>query len=281
VNLGWMYEHGLGTERSPALALEWYRKAAAKGLPEGEFNAASLIEAGAGAPPDFAAAAAGYARAAQKNFAPANYRLGLLLEQKKVPAAEYGTALLRYRAAALAGLPDAQFAAARLLLDVGGTTNAREALDRLQQAARAGHAPAQVMLADAASQYRIARQLAADASGAAQALGWLRAAAEQNYRDAQLGLAIALEEGRGTARDPGGAASWYAKAAAAGNAEATYRLALLYDEGIGVPRDTVKARDLLGEAAALGHNGARQRFERLLGSGLPQQDGTDPFKAIR
>jgi TPR repeat protein len=137
------------------------------------------------------------------------------------------------------------------------------------------------MLADAASQYRIALQLSSGPDGAAQALPWLRAAAEQNYRDAQLRLGIALEEGRGTPRDPGAAASWYAKAAAAGDAEATYRLALLHDEGIGVPRDTVKARDLLGEAAALGHERARERFDRLLGSGLPQQDSGDPFKAIR
>ena len=96
-----------------------------------------------------------------------------------------------------------------------------------------------------------------------------------------MGLGIALEEGRGTARDPGEAASWYAKAATAGDAEATYRLALLFDEGIGVPRDTVKARDLLSQAAALGHDKARDRFNRLLGPGLPELDGGDFFKGPR
>ena len=279
VNLGWLHEYGLGTERAPARALEWYRKAAAQGLAEGDFNAASLLEAGA--PPDLAGAAVGFARAAQKNFAPANYRLGRLLEEKMVPIADYGDALTRYRTAARAGLPEAQFAAARLLLAGGSTANAVEALDWLQQAGRRGHAPAQALLADAPSQYRIALQLSTEPAGTAQALGWLRAAADQDYRDAQLGLAIALEEGRGTARNPGDAASWYAKAAAAGNAEATYRLALLYDEGTGVPRDTVKARDLLGRAADLGHDGARERLTRLLGPSLPQLNGSDFFKEPR
>src|SRR6185503_7731455 len=126
----------------------------------------------------------------------------------------------RYRAAARAGLPEAQFAAARLLLAGGGAKQAVEALDWLQQAARREHAQARATLADAASQYRIAVQLSSGPGGAAQALPWLRAAAEQDNRSAQLRLGIALEEGRGTARDPGGAASWYAKAAGAGNAEA-------------------------------------------------------------
>ena len=137
------------------------------------------------------------------------------------------------------------------------------------------------MLADAASQYRIALIFAAEPAGAAQALDWLRRAAEQGHRDAQLRLAIALEEGRGTAADPAQAASWYAKAAQAEDAEAIYRLALLYDEGIGVPRDTVKARDLLGEAMGLGHNGAQERLTRLLGPSPFQWDSGDLFKGLR
>ena len=134
------------------------------------------------------------------------------------------------------------------------------------------------MLSDAASQHRIALQLAAEP---VQALGWLRSSAEQGFRDAQLGLAIALEEGRGTARNPAEAASWYMKAADAGGGEALYRLALLYDEGSGVPRDTVKARDLLGRAVDLGHEGARERVGRLLGPGPFPADNADFFKGSR
>jgi hypothetical protein len=279
VNLGWMHEHGLGTERAGAIALEWYRKAAAQGLAEGEFNAANLLETGA--PADLAAAAAAYERAAKKEFVPAHYRLGRLLERGLVPAAEYGGALARYRSAARAGLPEAQFAAARLLLDGGGTANAREALEWLQKAAQQEYAPARALLADAASQYRIAQQLAADPAVAAQALPWLRRAAEQDHRPAQLQLGISLAEGLGFEADPAEAASWYAKAAAAGNAEALYRLALLYDDGVGVPRDTVKARDLLGQAVGLGHARAQERLTRLLGPTLPQLDGGDLFKGLR
>lgn len=148
--------------------------------------------------------------------------------------------------------------------------------------ARGGVPEAQALLADADAQFRIAQTLGADPqAGAAEALKWLRHAADQGHIGAQLHLAIALEEGRGTARDAAEAAPWYAKAGAAGDAEALYRLALLHDEGAGVPRDTLKARDLLGRAADLGHARARERLARLLGPSFPQLDAGDPFKGLR
>ncbi len=183
--------------------------------------------------------------------------------------------------AAAAGQADAQFAAARLLLAAGGTANAREAIDLLRSAAAQSHAPAQDMLADAAIQYRIAQQLADDPSGASPALDWLRRAADQGQHEAQLRLAIALAEGRGTAPDPAQAATWYAKAGDAGNGEALYRLALLYDDGIGVPRDTVKARDLIGQSAGLGNERAKEHLSRMLGPALPPPSSGDIFKGMR
>ena len=282
VNIGWMQQLGLGGPRDAAAALAWYRKAAAQGRLEGEMNAAALLEAGGeGLPPDLPAAADNYARVAAAASAPAesaraSYRLGKLLDEKRIPARKDGSALERYLAAARAGLPEAQYDAARLLLAANKAPEARAAIDWLEKAAQQRHAPAQQLLDDAETQYKLATLL-----DAAEAVPWLRRAAAQNHPKARLALALALEEGSGTARNPAEAAQWYEKAAAADDPEALFRLGLMYDEGRGVPADSVRSRDAIARAADLGHPGAQERMNRMLGRTLAAPDFADPFKGLR
>jgi len=270
---GFFFQHGVGTEPDPARARQWYETAANRGHAGAQVNLGSLYEQGLGversraaaldwyrkaaaqgspeaefnianvletdSPPDATAAAAGFARAADKGLAPGNYRLARLIEQERVPASQYGSALDRYAAAAQGGVADAQ-----------------------------------KLIEDPETVFRLCQRLEPVA-----ALPWLRKAASKGYAPAQLALGVALEEGRGAARDPAEAALWYAKAGEARNADALYRLSQLYDEGRGVPRDTVRARDLLGQAADLGNRRARERIDALLGTG-PLPAG-DPFRGLR
>jgi TPR repeat protein len=160
-----------------------------------------------------------------------------------------------------------------------GRAPAREygsALERYAAAARGGVAEAQAMLDDGDTLYRLA-VLAEPAA----AIPWLRRAAAKNHVRSEVALAIALEEGRGTARDPAEAAQWYLKAAAAADPEAHYRLGNLYDRGVGLTIDTVKARDHYARAAALGHPAARERMARLLGENLTSPPAADSFKGLR
>ena len=211
-----MYQEGLGGPRDAVIALVWYRKAAAQGSAEGEFNAASLLERGAeGIPPDAEAAAEGYARAAKFGLPLASYRLARMLDEARAARRSDGTAFERYLAAAQ-----------------GGVAEAQAELDK------------------PATQYRFALLLAPVA-----AVPWLRKAAAQNHVPAQLALAIALEEGRGTSAYPAEAFQWYLKAAAADEAEAHFRLGNLYDQGIGTPADPVRSRDHYARAVELGHAG--------------------------
>ena len=272
---GFFLQHGVGTEPDPARARQWYETAANRGHAGAQVNLGSLYEQGLGversrttalewyrkamaqgspeaefnaanvletdSPPDAAAAAAGYARAAAKGLAPGNFRLGRLIEQERVPASQYGSALERYAAAAAGGVADAQ-----------------------------------KLIEDPETIFRLCQRLEP-----APALPWLRKAAAKGFAPAQLALGIALEEGRGTARDPAEAALWYAKAGEARNAEALYRLSQLYDEGSGVTRDTVRARDLLSQAADLGNRRAQERVDALLGTGLGPLPAGDPFRGLR
>ena len=150
------------------------------------------------------------------------------------------------------------------------------AFERYLAAATAGVAEAQAELDKAESQFRFAMLLEP-----AAAIPWLRKAAAQNLVRAQLSLAIALEEGRGTARNPAEALAWYLKAATANNPEAHFRLGNLYDQGTGTPADPVKARDHYARAVDLGHAGAEERMARLLGLGTTAPDFGNPFKGLR
>ncbi len=78
--------------------------------------------------------------------------------------------------------------------------------------------------------------------------------------DAQYGLAVLYEMGRGVERDLQVAVMWYRRAAAQGMAEAQFNLGAMYANGEGVPQDLVAAYAVLALAAAQGHaEAAKQR----------------------
>ena len=87
VNLGRMYEDGLGVPKDFERATELYRKAWEQGDLYAEFKL--MYAKGAGVPEDAAKAAAWYRSAAEQGFAHAMYELGSMhLQGKGVPADE-------------------------------------------------------------------------------------------------------------------------------------------------------------------------------------------------
>jgi uncharacterized protein len=95
------------------------------------------------------------------------------------------------------------------------------------------------------------------------ALSWFRRAAEQNHLDAQLELAASYMLGRGTAKDLAQAAQWAEKAAAQGDAGAQYLLASFYEAGDGVTRDLQKAFDWYAQAARNGDPSANFKAKEI------------------
>lgn len=85
--------------------------------------------------------------------------------------------------------------------------------------------------------------------------------------NAQFMLGVMFENGLGTTKDPGAAASWYEKAAAAGVASAQYNLGIFYQLGTGVPRDPAFALKFHGMAAAQGHSRAQNNLGTMYYTG--------------
>lgn len=143
------------------------------------------------------------------------------------------------------------------------------------QAAAQGHLPAQQALGE----------LALETGDWAQARRWLRVVAQAGDAQAQMRLAMMLDQGLGGPANPAGAslwyqraaeqgvaeaafamgalraeagalaeaAQWFARASAQGHLAATHNLAVAHAQGAGVEQDQAKARALYLQAAQSGH----------------------------
>ncbi len=120
---------------------------------------------------------------------------------------------------------------------------------------------------DANAQLALGKALGVRAESAAEALTWLRAAAEQRSTEAQRLAATAFAEGRGTARNPAEALRWYRSAADAGDAHAQYEAAILLSSSPDIPGDDREALKWLRRAAAQGHAAAKSKLAELLAAG--------------
>ena len=76
VNLGWCYEQGEGVEKDPALAVEWYRKAAEQGNAGAQLNLGWCYRKGEGVEKNPAVAVEWYRKAAEQGNAGAQLNLG-------------------------------------------------------------------------------------------------------------------------------------------------------------------------------------------------------------
>ena len=105
-----------------------------------------------------------------------------------------------------------------------------------------------------------------------QAALWLRKAAEQGNRNAQVVLGGLYSDGQGVPQDNTRAVFWYRKAAEQGDDYAQYHLGGLYDKGRSIPQDYAEAYFWLDLAAAgtFGEVAAEQRDEAA--SHLTQAD---------
>jgi TPR repeat protein len=78
--VGACYDLGHGVAADPAVAVQWYRKAAEQGHANAQHNLGNLYEVAQGVSPDYAltAAATWYRRAAEQGYRPAQANLGAL-----------------------------------------------------------------------------------------------------------------------------------------------------------------------------------------------------------
>ena len=113
----------------------------------------------------------------------------------------------------------------------------------------------------------------------AEAVKWLRKAADQDNPIAERYLAEMYFKGRGVPADNAEAAKWLRMAAEQGDAQSQHNLAVLYTQGLGVPRNVKEAVNWMRKSAekglAAGQVGMGAIFEN--GDGVPP----DPLEAVK
>ena len=97
----------------------------------------------------------------------------------------------------------------------------------------------------------------------AEALRWYRKSAEQGNSEGENNLGYMYQQGWGVARDYTEAAAWYRKSAARNNAFAQNNLGVLYRNGWGVPKDVAEARRWFKLSADQGHKPAELNLTTL------------------
>jgi TPR repeat protein len=194
-----IYAEGLGVARDPIKAAEWYGKAAKQGVPEAEFRYAMVLLDGGQKNFEEASRLMQEAADAGNRFAQFNYAQ-MIAEREPGPSG-LARAFVYYEKAAMAGLPDAEYAMSQAYANgVGGKPKDER-----------------------------------------EARRWLLLAARQNYDTAQLDLGTWMVEGRGGPVDLKTGFGWLKIAAQGGNVAAENRLAKLYRDGIGTEADKVEA----------------------------------------
>jgi TPR repeat protein len=98
----------------------------------------------------------------------------------------------------------------------------------------------------------------------AEAVNWLRKAAELGEATAQSNLGAMYMLGRGVAKDEAEAATWIRKAAEQGLAMAQHNLGIMYENGQGVAKDETEAVVWYRKAAAQGYAPAQNALAPLL-----------------
>src|SRR6267154_132415 len=103
VNLGYMYDHGLGVIQNHAVAASWYRQGAERGEPQAQYNLADLYLHGEGVPRDEAVALAWFQKAALQGHTTAGIMLGSMYALGRGTPKDLQSAYLWISAAALQG----------------------------------------------------------------------------------------------------------------------------------------------------------------------------------
>lgn len=251
LRLAEIYRHGVDGEVAPdmLLAHRYYSEAAAFS-PAAQYELGYLQYYGLGYAADPAAALANFRAAADAGVADAQYMLGQLHEDGAAGlTADAARALSFYRMAA--GQEHA-LALARLgYLYAEGVVVARDApaaVDFLQRAATAG---------DAGGAYYLATMLM-NGNGVPpdppRAIALLRQAAAQDHIPALITLGEALVDGRGAPADPQAGVAHIARAQQLGDPEGFARLGYYTFMGIGVEEDRVRALGLMLAAERLGED---------------------------
>ncbi|MBS0290606.1 MAG: sel1 repeat family protein [Proteobacteria bacterium] len=262
------YQNGLGVTKNPQQALTWYNKAISNGLQAPDIplnqNAKRLKVAAKNSiinpsPERFALLKS----AADQGEALAQFAVAMYYLTGGVTAQDDAAALNYLQKAAEQGNSDAKsYLAWMHIMGLGTPQNLQEAIYWFASNYNTSEQKPISISVDSEQQakdqavllYKQAIKLMEDKETTTQkqGLNLLIHSAKNNHLPAQLMLAKAYHEGKGTAQSSSQAAQWFEKAAQNGSSEAQYALGWLYFNGEGVEKDITLSYYWFDKAALYG-----------------------------
>jgi len=222
VLLGWCYYYGAGVSQDWAIGGNWYRKAAEQGHAEGQYRFGLCYYKGEGVPEDEAEAVKWFRKAAEQGFAEAQCKIGICyFRGESVPKDE------------------------------------TEAVTWFRKAAEQGHAEARLELG---LRYDFGEGVPENKT---EAVKWYRQAAEQGHAVAQYMLGLCYYKGEGVLENEAEAVKWFRKSAEQGQVNAQYILGECYRLGTGITEDNEEATKWLSKASEQGHKKAIEQLQRI------------------
>lgn len=240
-------------------------QAAAAGHPGALFSRATkLLESG-----EVAEGVAVMNSAAEKGSGDAMFKLATLYldDSEEAVRRSTRTAIDLLRRASKIGVPEAMFLLAQEL--AAGKEDTEEVVGLLRQAAGRGHVEAQWKLGE----------ILVEDGRSAEAVQFLRSAAESGSDDAQQLLAQCYANGRGVEPDIGEAIRLWRMAASQGNGAAILNLGMCHYHGRGMPKNLVQAFQHFGAASKI-ESPTQKDAIFMLGVSHEQGFGTPRFPPL-
>lgn len=247
--IGWYYDKGTGVPQSDAEAFRWYLRAAKRDHRDGMMEVAERYDQGNGTAADPAEALHWYRKAADAGLGKAMNRLGIVYDDGRLgQEIDEEEATRWYLRAAEAGYDWGMYNVATRYADGKGVeADGPTALRWFREAAEAGLPIAMNRMGLIYD--RGSHGLSEDQT---EATRWYRKAADAGDEWAMWNLAVQLEKGEGTPKNPQLALEWYKESAKKGNATAMYDVGRCYLSGIGASENQTYAFEWYFQAAENG-----------------------------
>lgn len=230
-NMGYLYAKGIVVELDKKRAMDFYRIAAEKGMPEAQYSLAEMYRAGVAGKPEPQLARYWYEQLANQSH---------FLEEHKQP--------LRYQ-------DEAQFMLGLMDMEgIGAEQNLTLALKWLKLSSSNGHSEAPYVLGKIYLEHYHQPELA---------LQWYQVGAEREFAPAMHQIGMMYIDGRAGEVDAVKANSWLERAASLGLAEAQVDLATSEYNGINGEADFIKIYVWLDAASYQGNEMAKQRLKLI------------------
>lgn len=252
IDVGDMYDNGIGTLIDKVKAVLYYRKAAEKGNLTAQYNLGRHYHDGSGVPKDYIQAVEWYKKAAENGHEGAQFHLGMCYTFGEGVEKDHAQAVEWYRKAA-------EYGEARAQCNLGWCYEIGNGVPQDHTQAAMWYTKSAMQGDDCAqcnlgwcyeSGFGVPQDFV-------QAVAWYKKSAMQGYDQAQCNLGVCYESGIGVQKDETQAVEWYRKAAEQGHARAQIFLGLAYENAMSVAKDDIQAVEWYRKAAEQGNEEAQ------------------------